>query len=696
MSKFFNELKRRHVIKAAIAYLVVAWVLLQVATILLDIFNSPDWVKQAFTLFLIIGLPIWIVISWIYDFTPKGVEKTTEEPEDRVVRQITNKRLNLFIIVSLIIAVIILAIKPSFLSSDTNRDYSIAVIPFENIKVDEDKEWLSQNFFQSINSYISKVKELKVIDPYSSRQYEGTAKTNAEIGEELDVAYILRGYVTQLNNKLSITIDLIDVISNTVHWSESYDENLVEDPLKLPQEVSQKIVAQLRVALTPEDEKVLDNLLTKNLEASRYFNEGVRTADKRAGNSDSLLVVSANYLQKAIDLDPDYADAYAEKAFVLRLLNEEDEFFKNSEKLKKIDSLLEISLEIDPNNARAFTAIGMNLMGVRNYDEAKEYFDKALAIKPNDATANHYSALYFVQNPNPDYQKSLEHISIAYKLNPFSVPINMTIIMESLRAGKIVEAEAIYKKNSHILPKFLNLIAKTSIIDAKIKKVCIEKKDWAEAINLYHREIELDTINSYLYRTLAVCYKEILNDDVNAIKYAKKAYELGELYSQNADRFWMSSNADAYFFALLKNKEFDKANNLLLDDYFRSLFSVARLFYLESFKYYYQGNYAKALDYLDKYQFDKNFELCQNYAQQNDIKKVNSMFDNVTFFPTEKAIVFAILKERDSMYYYLEKEKRIEYILNINGSIELDPYRKEERYKTILKENYIPLTEWNE
>ena len=125
MSKFFNELKRRHVIKSAIAYLVVAWVILQVGSFLLDTFNSPDWVAQALTVFLIIGLPIWLVISWIYDLTPRGFEKTTDEsesPEDQLIAQVTSKRLNTFIIVSLSIAVVLLIIRPPFFSSDSDRE----------------------------------------------------------------------------------------------------------------------------------------------------------------------------------------------------------------------------------------------------------------------------------------------------------------------------------------------------------------------------------------------------------------------------------------------------------------------------------------------------------------------------------------------------------------------------------------------
>ena len=97
MSKFFNELKRRNVIKSTIAYLVVAWIVIQVATAVLPTFNAADWVLQAIIIILAIGLPIWIIISWIYDFTPQGIEKTPEESEKQANKQQNFQHLCLFI-----------------------------------------------------------------------------------------------------------------------------------------------------------------------------------------------------------------------------------------------------------------------------------------------------------------------------------------------------------------------------------------------------------------------------------------------------------------------------------------------------------------------------------------------------------------------------------------------------------------------
>ena len=696
MNNLWQELKRRNVIKSALAYLVVAWILLQVFQLLLPIVNAPDWVLKGITLIIAIGLPIWIVISWIYDLTPKGIEKTAKDSGSELVAQATNKRLNVFIIVSLSLAVIVLALNQTVFSSNPNQELSIAVIPFDNIKVDQDKDWLSQDFTQNVNSYLSKVKKLRVIDSYSARKYKDTDKTNTEIGEELDVSYVLRGFVTQINNKLSIRVELIDVISNSVYWGDSYDEKFEKDPLRLQQEVSQKIVAELKVALTLNDEKALDNLLTKNQEASIYFNEGVRVADSRTvKDEDSILSVSANLFQKAIDLDPNYADAYAELAFIMRLMKNDNAVFNNNDKLKTIDSLVKKALEIDPNSSRAYTTLSSREAMNRDWNKAKEYIDKALAIKPNDATNLHFYSLYYSRKPERDPQNVLKYITLAHKSNPFSISINTTLIMSLLGVGKIVEAEEIYKKNRHVLTSQGKFI-KELFIDSKIEKECIEKRDWAKAVTLYHKEIELDSTNSTLYRRLATSYNDILLDNKNYIKYAKKAYEIGELYAQNDDRRNTSSNGYSYYISLLKTEKFKEVNNLLQNDYFTSLFD-SQYQNMLSYKYhYYMGNYDQAALTIDSLFYKRYFDHSLIYAQQNDIKKVTSILNKDILRPYQKAIVFAVLKERDSMYHYMNKESDIWRIIEINGSIEVDAYRKEDRYKAFLKKNYLPLTHWNE
>ena len=223
MKKFIKELKRRNVIKATIAYLVVAWILLQVFTILLPIVNAPDWVLKISTLIMAIGLPVWIVISWIYDITPKGIEVTAKDPEKQIINEITNKRLNIFIIAGLVIAVIVLAIRPSIFSSETEN--TIAILPFDNMISDEENEWISEGVTSGIYTYLSKIKNLDVISEIAVKDaFKDTVNSNIEIAKELGVTYILTGKMQQLGNDVIITAHLTNVNSKRDEWIESYDE----------------------------------------------------------------------------------------------------------------------------------------------------------------------------------------------------------------------------------------------------------------------------------------------------------------------------------------------------------------------------------------------------------------------------------------------------------------------------------------
>lgn len=690
MKKFIEKLKRRNVIKATIAYLVFAWLILQVFSILLPILNAPEWVLQALTMILAIGLPIWVIISWFYQITPEGIEKTTDDSGSELVGQATNKRLNAFIIAGLSLAVLILSFNLFSTSATPNKELSLAVIPFDNIRVDENYEWVSSNFTENIHSYLAKISKLAVIDSYSSRQYKDTQKSNAEIGKELNVTYLVRAAITQLKGRLTIKMELIDVHSNKVDWSDTFHVILEGDLLKLHQQTAQKIVNQLKVELTNTDNEVLKSLPTKSLEANLYFNDGVRTADLRGPhNEDSILPLSVKLFQKAIDIDPDYADAYAEMAFVMRLITEDHEVFKNSNKFEKIDSLNNKSLELNPNTVRAYTNLG-KLQDDRfgDFKKTKSFYDKALSIKSYDATTHHYLYLYYTFKPEPDQNKALEHIRIAHRLNPFSWPISASLAICLGETGQWEEAKAFFE--SSVLYSGFNY--EDFSAERKLMWEMEQKQDWLEYIDYLHAEIKKDSINSSLYRKLGVAYKEILNDSESYLVYAKKAYQLKQLYSKDDDSDWES--ADAYYFALLENGRFEEAKQLLADENFNKIYFSQYFKYLEFYLHYYEGKYSTVEEILGEIIYEKNYELLITYAQQRKMNKIDSIFKVIGPDAKLKATTYAILEERDSMYYYLNNHN-LDF-RTINGFHAFDPYRKEARFKAMLKKNYLPLTHWNE
>ncbi len=569
----------------------------------------------------------------------------------------------------------------TILSKKKRSNISIAVLPFKDLSSESDTQWFCDGVVEDIISNLSKIEGLRVISRTSTERYKETDKSIPKIAKELGVSHIVEGSVRKEDDRVLITTQLINANDNHL-WAESYNEKL-ENIFQIQSDVSKKIVYQLNIAVSPEEENALEGYPTDNMEAYSLFLQGRTIAENRTKEG---LATSIELFQKAIDLDSNYAEAYAEMAASYRLLMYKYNF-GNKITYEGINSLLDRSLEIDPNNVRAYTTKGMISITQENWVKAKENYEKALKLNPNDATTHHYYAIYLVMKPEADYEKALEHIDIAHKLNPFFSSINVTRIYLLLKNDKIIEADEFYMNNNSFFTENSKSIMQNDIITYKAKKICTEKKDWKEIIKIYHRTIEEDPLNSEMYRRLAEAYREILNDAENYLKYAEKAYSLDSIN-------WIM--AYSYFNSLIKNKNFNAAKELLQSKNFKSIFNeeleLKYLFYW----YYHQGNYEKAIESLDKYKYENHFEFSINLAQQNKVKETYQILNNDVLKNFKKAIVFAILKERDSMYFYIDKEKDIFNIQEFNAFDEVDPYRKEERYKAFLKKNYLPITHWNE
>jgi TolB-like protein/AraC-like DNA-binding protein len=567
-------------------------------------------------------------------------------------------------------------------SATTNANLakiSIAVLYFDDHSSESDKQWFCSAITEEITAKLTRIKRLVVIGRTSVKQYRNTNQSIPEIAKALGVDYVIEGSVAMDNNKVKITTQLIG--ANNEHiWYKEYNDSF-DDLFSIQQNVAEQIVKQLKIDLSLEEEQRLNYVSTQNLEAFQLVSEGRSFADL-AGvdylervpvllpNGFKNLRKSDALFRRAIALDPEYAEAYAELAYSLHL---------RWGNIKIIDSLLNKSLELDPETVQVYTTKGA-IMAMRegNWNMAKTYFDKALEIMPNDAINQLYIAFYFANKPEPNFKKALEHINIAQKLNPRSYQINSNKIEYLLMLDKLSDAEEFYKSNQAFFPDNLKSKIQINFIKARAKKVCMEKKDWSFAIDFYHKEIKKDPNNAELHRLLAEAYDEILNDAPNFLKYADKAIRLDSV----AYIFKRT-----YGFALLKNKNYEEALNHIKSNL--SKFALATL-------YYFEGKYDKAEPFIDEYPFANNDDQAVFYASQGRLEETYAILNKGVLANYEKARVFAILKERDSMYHYINKEKDVYKIRYFNSYFEVDPYRKEERFKALLKKNYLPLTHWNE
>ena len=555
---------------------------------------------------------------------------------------------------------------------------SIAVLPFKDMS-SEDRQWFSDGITDNILSKLAQIKDLTVISRTSSDTYKNSDKKVPRIAKELGVAYILEGSVTIHDNEVKINTQLVN--ANDKHlWSNEYLVSF-DNIFSIQNNVAKHVAEQLQINLTTEEEMSLTSFPTKNLEAYKNYIKARSFAEKGTKEDFKL---SIELFQQAIDLDPDFADAYAEMALAY-IYNNYLDMNNWNQNLNKTRLLIDKALLIDPNSSKAYSAKGMlNKIMLSAYesksDKAQENFEKAIELNPNNALAHRDIANLYCRTGNMD--KSISHINMAAELDPLSSHINKLKISILLYFGKIKEAEALYKNKRLLFSNQNRIDIENNFIISKVIATSLEKKDWSESIKYLQEAISKGPQNSYLYRVLGDLYDIILNDDMKFLEYAQMAYQLD---STN----WY--NTVSYFSAVIEGKKFKEGEKLMNN--YKHVMSDDQELIGYYYYYYHKENYDDALkilnDSLMKHQYGYRAAVL---AQKGDFEDVQQILNRNVLGNYEKARVFAILKERDSMYYYLEKEKNYTYFDHVfNGLKEADPYRKEERYKAYLKKNYLPI-----
>ncbi|MGB5268948.1 MAG: hypothetical protein WBN52_00475 [Eudoraea sp.] len=320
---FFDELKRRNVIKATIAYIVVAWVLLQVLTSVLPNLGSPLWVLKTLMFLIVIGLPIWIIFSWVYEMTPEGLKKTLQVSKEQSITEATNKRLNIIIIITLIIAIAVSFLnKPiadtSFKTIANNElilDNSIAVIPFKNWSGDPELEYISDGMTDAVIARLTMIKSMTNVIPFTSvLKYKTSDKSVPDIAEELGVRNILQGNFQLSGDQMKITLQLIDGPSNKHSWSDEYTGEWKSDEIfKIQAEVAENVAKNMNVEIKDEEFEALKKIPTQNKEAYALFLQATFQRDRTTKDSYKNAIP---LYEKAIALDSNFTEAYIKLAEV--------------------------------------------------------------------------------------------------------------------------------------------------------------------------------------------------------------------------------------------------------------------------------------------------------------------------------------------------------------------------------------------
>ncbi len=322
LSKIISELKRRHVFKATLAYLAVAWVIVQIASIVLPAFDTPDYVLKALIYVLSFGLIFWVGFSWIYDLTPEGFQKTDDSSDNEEVLELTNRRLNRVIAGSLSIAVVLLVIISFWAGSqwddgpNTPDNKKVAVIPLVQNLEGEEEEYFKTGMTDALINELSKVDQLTVISQASTQVLtSGFNPANSLISNVIKgIDYFVNGVIERELNEINIHIDLRESIDAEPIWQKSYKRDLSEVRL-LWAEVAADLARQMSIVVKQEDVILWSRLRPVKPETYELYLKGIHYMNKSTPAEWQRGLV---YMQEAIDRNPSdpYAYAYLAEAYV--------------------------------------------------------------------------------------------------------------------------------------------------------------------------------------------------------------------------------------------------------------------------------------------------------------------------------------------------------------------------------------------
>ncbi|PZR74625.1 MAG: hypothetical protein DLM73_07540 [Chthoniobacterales bacterium] len=425
---FFSELKRRNVYKVAVAYAIVAWLLIQAASILFPTFEAPAWVMKAVVAVIALGFPIALIIAWAFEMTPEGMKRTEDVSPDEVIPQWSKRKFAALIVSVAVIAAGLLAFQ--FLRSKPASttpaaaiapvlpaisEKSIAVLPFENLSSDKENAYFADGIQDEILTRLSKIAALKVISRTSTQKYKSAPENLREVGRQLGVANLLEGSVQKIANSVHINVQLIRVATDEHIWAESYNRKL-DDVFVVEGEVAGAIADQLNAKLTGAEKQDLADRPTSNPAAYDAYLRGLpnmaRTTDPEA------LKAAVHSFDEAVRLDPQFALAWAalSRTHSLTYFNDLDKAASTkvaAEKslaeavrlkpelpetqlaradfyywvlldYKSARDMLEQLHRTWPSNAEILQVLGWISARLGEWKKSAHYLDEAIALNPRD------------------------------------------------------------------------------------------------------------------------------------------------------------------------------------------------------------------------------------------------------------------------------------------------------------------------
>jgi len=455
INNFFAELKRRNVYKVAVAYAVVAWLLVQVATQVFPFLEIPNWVVRLVIAIVVIGFPIALVIAWAFEATPEGIKRT--EVADTMPTASGQKK-HAWIYVVVIGAAISIALfflgrytagnRAALAAPNELPEKSIAVLPFESLSEDKANAYFADGVQDEILTRLAKVADLKVISRTSTQRFKSAPSDLRDIAKQLGVMNILEGSVQKSNDQVRVNVQLINALTDAHLWAEIYDRKLT-DIFSVESDIAKTIADTLQAKLTGSEKTAISKKPTANPEAYELYLKGRFFWNKRTGAD---LLKAIDYFNQAIAKDPNYALAYSGLADSYLLLSPYGAAAPR-DSIPQAKAAVKRALQLDGTLAEAHASLARILSGF-DFDSQKAIaeFERALELNPNYATARHW----FAAGPLlalARFDQSIAEGKRSIELDPLSMINNADFGNDYYYARRYDEATAQLRKTIEMEPR---------------------------------------------------------------------------------------------------------------------------------------------------------------------------------------------------------------------------------------------------
>src|SRR5256884_8645392 len=431
---FLTELKRRKVYRVAVAYAIVAWLLVQAASILFPTFEAPAWVMKVFVTAIILGFPVALIFAWAFEITPEGIKRAEDVSPNESITRHTGRKLvwitvALAIIAAGLFAFQLLRSKPAATAASpttsapsgvaTIPEKSIAVLPFENLSDEKQNAFFTDGVQDEILTDLAKIADLKVISRTSVMQYKtGIARNLREIGQALGVAHLLEGSVQRASGKVRVNAQLIDARTDAHLWAQTYDRDLA-DVFAIQSEIAKTIADQLQAKLSPSEKAAIQKPPTAEPVAYDLYvraNALREAISFNATRTQENLLQTAHLLEQAIARDPTFFLAYCRLAEAHDII-----YFVGTDHTPARRALpntaIKTALRWRPTSGKAPLALAEHLYrAYRDHDGAPAELTGARRALPNEPLV--FELTGFITRRQGRWEESTTDLKRALELDP--------------------------------------------------------------------------------------------------------------------------------------------------------------------------------------------------------------------------------------------------------------------------------------